>query len=94
MIQDSTPFRPTARAGEIVVLFFKFAWETGKEKTAVYRKRDGVGVRAGAVTDSATAAARRENGSPIEVRGLRYSPERRRDDRSPTRDGAVWHLTW
>jgi hypothetical protein len=54
-----------------------FEWETGKRKTVVYRKRDGVGVRAGAVTDSATAAARRENGSPIEVRGLRFSPERR-----------------
>jgi hypothetical protein len=54
-----------------------FEWETGKRKTAVYRKRDGVGVRAGAVTDSATVAARRDNGSPIEVRGLRFSPERR-----------------
>jgi len=54
-----------------------FEWETGERKTSVYRKRDGVGVRAGAVTDRETAAARRENGAPIEVRGLRFSPERR-----------------
>jgi hypothetical protein len=54
-----------------------FDWETGKRNTEVYRKRDGVGVSAGAVTVSETAAARRANGKPMVVRGLRFSPERR-----------------